>query len=174
MATKVISIVILLFAFNLKASVEYPYIINSVEFVGEDGFYVDIVKSVSSLKVEKFNVEIENQKVRIVDEWFNNLNQPNLQSLRVTKGCAPLKMNVNGTLSRPACSTMISFKFHTMTETDALPDWYEPAEVTFYFSNGVLEKRLIERKDGPSKWSSEWLLKEDILSITKELNRASN
>lgn len=88
MATKVISIVILLFAFNLKASVEYPYIINSVEFVGEDGFYVDIVKSVSSLKVEKFNVEIENQKVRIVDEWFNNLNQPNLQSLRVTKGCA--------------------------------------------------------------------------------------
>lgn len=167
MVMKVIAIVLLLFSFNLKASVEYPYIINSVEFVGEDGFYIDVERSLSSLVIEKFNVKIENKKVAIVDEWFTNLYQPILQSLRVTKACAPLKMNVNEQLSRPECSTMISFKFHTISETDALPDWYEPAQVTFYFSNGVLEKRLIERKEGPSKWSTEWLLKEDILSISK-------
>ncbi|MFQ3250957.1 MAG: hypothetical protein ACI9O6_002797 [Glaciecola sp.] len=159
MTNKIISILLLLFAFNLKALVEQPYLINSIEFVGEGGFYVNIKRSPLSLQISEFNVQIDNKKITVADDWFADLYQPILQSLSADKGCAPLKMNVEGKQSSPVCSTIISFSFYTMDEPEELPSWYEPPEVTFYFSSGILQKRLIERKEGPNKWSSEWMVK---------------
>ena len=157
MAYKIFSILLLLLAFDLKASVDEPYVINSIEFVGEDGFYININRAPLSLSISEFNVQIDNKKITVADEWFADLYQPILQSLSATKGCAPLKMNVEGKLSRSVCSTMISFSFYSMDEPEELPSWYEPPVVTFYFSGGVLRKRLIERKEGPNESSSEWM-----------------
>ncbi len=169
MTNKIFSIVMLFVAFNLRASIEQPYVINSLEFVGEGGFYVNIKRAPLSLQISEFTARIDNKKITVADEWFADLYQPIIQSLSATKGCSPLKMSVEGKLSRPVCSTIISFKFYAMDEPEESPAWYEPPEATFYFSNGALQKRLIERKEGPNKWSSEWLLKEDVSGMTSEV-----
>jgi hypothetical protein len=159
MINKVFAIVVLFVAFNLSASVEQPYVLKSLEFVGKDGFYINIKRSPMNSQISEFNVRIDNKNIKVADEWFIDLYQPIIQSLRASKGCAPLKMSAKGKLSEPVCSTMISFEFYTMDEPEVSPTWYEPPKATFYLSNGVLQKRLIERKEGPNKWSSEWRLK---------------
>ena len=45
MINKVFAIVVLFVAFNLSASVEQPYVLKSLEFVGKDGFYINIKRS---------------------------------------------------------------------------------------------------------------------------------
>ena len=157
MTTRLINLVILLISTKLLASVDQPYMWNSVEINAEKNVSIKLVRNSESLKIETFLLKIDGKKIKISREWFEDISQPELRTLKASWGCGPLSFDSDGKLIQASCSSHISFNFLIELEGDSIPIWYENPKVTYYIENGKVTKRLIEKKDAEDHWTMYWL-----------------
>lgn len=152
-----LNLVILLISTKLFASVDQPYMWNSVEVNAEKNFSIKLVRNRESLKIESFSLKIDGKKVEVPRKWFEDINQPELRTLKASWGCGPLSFDSDGKLIIASCSSYISFNYFIELKSDSIPLWYENPIVTYYIENGHVTKRLIEKKDAEDHWTMYWL-----------------
>jgi len=148
---------VLLNTANILASVDQPYMWNTVEVTAERDVSIKLVRDAESLKIKTFLLKIEGKKINVADKWFKDITQPEFRTLKVTWGCGSLTFDNDGNLSSPSCSIHISFNFMIDFGEIDLPVWYENPRVTFYIENGSVSKRLIQKKEAEDRWKSYWL-----------------
>lgn len=151
-------VITILFASFSFASTDKPYSWNSIAVEAEGGVSVKIVRNEESLGIEEFKVAIEETDIEIAEKWFKDINQPQLHSLEITWGCEPLLLNRENRIAEsPSCSSFVSFDFFMVKDFEVYPDWYEDPKVTYFITEGRIEKRYIKRTDSQNHWTLDWL-----------------
>ena len=152
------AIVLLLFSNALFASSDQPYMWNSVFVEAERGVSVRLVRDEESLKIKHFKLTIEGKEIEVSEKWFDDINQPEFRTLKVTWGCGPLALNEKVKIvDAPSCSSHVSFNFQADVDFDIYPDWFEDPKVTYYITDGKITKRYVKRKGSKNHWTLDWL-----------------
>ena len=148
----------LLFSSALFASSDQPYMWNSVFVEAENGISIRLARDEESLKIEQFKLTVDSKEIEVAERWFDDINQPEFRTLKVTWGCDPLTLNEKGSISAALlCSSYVSFNFLVDVDFDVYPDWYEDPKVTYYITDGKITKRQVKRKDSKDHWTIDWL-----------------
>lgn len=152
--TKSIFAILLVFpSLMLLASQELPLMWNSVEVDAEEELSVRVVRNSEDLRIKSFILRQKKQEVIVKDNWYSDITQPLLSTLKLTRACSSLSLGDSGKLSKPSCIIKISFEFLEELEGVGLPDWYENPRAIFFIENSLLKKRVIERKVSRNTWN---------------------
>ena len=149
----IFAILFVLPSLTLLASQEFPLMWNSVEVDAEEELSVRVVRNSEDLRIKRFTLRQKKQEIIVKKNWYSDITQPLLNTLKVTRACSSLSLDDSGKLSKPLCFIKISFEFLEELKGKDVPDWYENPRAIFFIENSLLKKRVIERKVSRKIWN---------------------